>query len=1197
MGYKILYGNELLLDSCTDDVVTDTQLTSSINTASYFDFTIAPTHSLYNTVAERAELVSVYFNKIKLFSGEITEIELDLEGYKSITCTGVLDYLGDTVVRPYSTIEGEEDLTAPSSVDGYFQWLIDQHNEHCLDARKQFSVGVNQGNMLDDNNYIYRASSQRPTTASEIENKILDSLGGYLFVRYENDLNILDFYADAHEANTQIIDFGVNITDFTKTTATDDQYTAVVATGYTPDPPEDDPDKEMDPITLEGCTDGGTAYSPTIIKQGDRVYDIDAVARYGYKEYYASNDEIETYDGLLEYACKTLNSLLSPYLTVTVKAVDLAMYMDNGYEHLQLGQAARVRSKPHGLDEYLMVNSIVIDVNDPGNTEYTLGAGYDTLTGQQSSYLKSLNANINSALDATGALSAETKAAAKNAQTALDTSEVAKEAADKAVVSSVPEYAQSDSAVEVPAEESWSTVPPAWVDGKYIWMRYVITYGSGTIETTAGVVLTGNTGAQGIQGIQGENGKDGVQGPPGVDGATTYFHIKYSPVENPTASQMTETPDIYIGTYVDTTKEDSTDPGDYTWARFQGLQGEKGERGIPGIGEDGRTSYLHIKYSNDGKTFTGNDGEDPGDYIGQYTDFTELDSKVFSDYNWSKIKGDQGENGDDGVSPTVDTSKSGTTTTITIVDAEGTKTATIEDGSDGVDGKGVKSTAISYKASTSGTTVPSGTWSTSIPTVTKGQYLWTRTITTYTDASTSTGYSVAYQPIDGDDGTSVTINTTAITYQASASGTTVPTGTWSATIPTVDQGSYLWTKTVVTYSDGKSTTSYSVSYKGVDGDSVTIKSTAVTYQTSTSGTTVPTGTWSTTIPSVTKGQYLWTRTVVTYSPSGSTTSYSVAYQAKDGENGDDGKMLYGTCSTAGATAAKVASVTGFTLTKGTAVSITFTYANSADAPTLNINSLGAKKIFTNGVQYAYWADGAAVTFMYDGTQFQVCSTPVYANTVTVGNPTSQNVYIDSDGIDFRDGTEVNASFTSTSGYTNLNGTKNLMITSGTNADPQAVYFSIPPDEEGWESDNGVGLLPGPTFYVVANDWYVNVGGGIRFQNTNLLWSGSLSKGGSITNALVLKYSCYLIHTNKWEPMIGIRSPISRSNPYYSGTGDTAYIITAFNSWDDGSSSYLGKATLTVSSAGKVTLISASSHLMSSGVDGTSLTLEKIYGLF
>lgn len=418
MGYNLLYDKQILFDPYTGDYITDAQLSMSVNTASYFDFTISLGHSLYDTVAEHAGLVELYFDKIKLFAGEITEIDIDIEGNKSISCTGAMDYLSDSLVRPYSTVEGEAALTAPSSVDGYFQWLIDQHNEHCRDSRKQFSVGVNQGNMLDTNNYIYRASDQRPTTASEIEDKILDALGGYLFVRYQDDMNVLDLYADAHEANTQIIDFGVNITDFTKTTTTDSQYTAVVATGYTPDPPEDDPEKEMKPITLEGCVDGGTPYSSTIVKMGDVVYDIEAVARYGYKEYYASNDDVTTYDGLLQYACKVLNTLISPSLSITANAVDLALYMDNGYEHMQVGQAVRVRSKLHNVDEYLMVNSITLDLNDPGNTEYTLGVSYDTLTGQQSSYLKSLNAGINKSLDSVASLDQATKDAAKDAKAA-----------------------------------------------------------------------------------------------------------------------------------------------------------------------------------------------------------------------------------------------------------------------------------------------------------------------------------------------------------------------------------------------------------------------------------------------------------------------------------------------------------------------------------------------------------------------------------------------------------------------------------------------------------------------------------------------------------------------------------------------------------------------------------------------------------
>lgn len=167
----------------------------------------------------------------------------------------------------------------------------------------------------------------------------------------------------------------------------------------------------------------------------------------------------------------------------------------------------------------------------------------------------------------------------------------------------------------------------------------------------------GNTGATGPQGEKGEKGdqgpqgEQGIRGPQGASGATTYFHIKYSSVAKPTtASQMTETPSTYIGTYVDFTEADSNDPSKYTWARFQGLQGEKGTQGIAGTnGIDGKTSYLHIKYSNDGgKTFTSNSGETVGDYIGTCTNYNLNDPTTVASYTWARIKGKTGATGPQG---------------------------------------------------------------------------------------------------------------------------------------------------------------------------------------------------------------------------------------------------------------------------------------------------------------------------------------------------------------------------------------------------------------------------------------------------------------------------------------------------------------------------------------------------------------------
>lgn len=153
----------------------------------------------------------------------------------------------------------------------------------------------------------------------------------------------------------------------------------------------------------------------------------------------------------------------------------------------------------------------------------------------------------------------------------------------------------------------------------------------------------GKDGQDGLQGLQGEKGEQGIPGKDGKDGKTTYFHIKYSP--NPDGNPMTETTSTYIGTYVDFEQADSNDPTKYAWARLEGIQGPKGEQGIPGYnGVDGKTYYLHLKYSNDGgNTFTGNNGEDSGDYIGVYTDTNPDDSNITSSYKWTKVKGEKGD--------------------------------------------------------------------------------------------------------------------------------------------------------------------------------------------------------------------------------------------------------------------------------------------------------------------------------------------------------------------------------------------------------------------------------------------------------------------------------------------------------------------------------------------------------------------------
>ena len=350
--------------------------------------------------------------------------------------------------------------------------------------------------------------------------------------------------------------------------------------------------------------------------------------------------------------------------------------------------------------------------------------------------------------------------------------------------------------------------------------------------------------SKGDTGSQGAPGKDGIPGKDGADGKTSYFHIKYSPVQNPTASQMTDTPNKYIGTYVDFVQASSSDPSKYTWAKFEGGDG------IPGTnGENGKTSYLHIKYSDDGKTFTANNGETPGVYMGVYVDFVQADSNVFADYTWSKIKGEAGK-----------------------------------------DGKGVQSVDVLYYLSSSSTSLSGGSWSTNSPTWVDGKYIWSKTKVVYTDGSsieTNPACITGGKGSTGDNGRGV--SSIVEEYYLSTSSNSLVGGSWSTTPPTWENGKYIWTRSVITYTDSASTTTDPICVTGGKGATgIGVKSGSEQYYLSTSYSTTTGGSWSTTVPAWKDGKYIWTRSIITYTDNSYTETNPVCVTGGKGPSGNDG---------------------------------------------------------------------------------------------------------------------------------------------------------------------------------------------------------------------------------------------------------------------------------------------------------------------
>jgi ribosomal protein L9 len=441
----------------------------------------------------------------------------------------------------------------------------------------------------------------------------------------------------------------------------------------------------------------------------------------------------------------------------------------------------------------------------------------------------------------------------------------------------------------------------------------------------------GDTGATGPQGPKGETG---TTGPKGADGVSSYFHIAYADDASGNGFSQSPTGKNYIGTYVDHTATDSTKPSDYKWQLVKGAQGERGEKGIPGTnGTDGKTSYLHIAYAN---SADGNTGFDVADstgklYIGQYTDFNENDSTDPSKYSWTKIKGEQGVKGDTGATG-----------------PQGEKGDTGEKGDKGDKGEkgdgyaitfllnGVPADVLNFDTikSLEGSEVSleadfynnGESYNAANGTITcydaEGNVLGSPIEVSKSDSVVAGGgnlylsknckYIVA-EALDANkksifsksigvvrNGESVGVKD--VTYKVINNVDANASLNWDdktaqPTYPTQkpDKGKYCYVMTIVTYTDGSTTNSVSTSYTAKDGDngtSVTIKETKVEYAGGGNGTTAPTAGWGTNVPQLAQGQYLWTRTTITYSDGTPVVSYSVGRIGMDGAKGGTTHILY-----------------------------------------------------------------------------------------------------------------------------------------------------------------------------------------------------------------------------------------------------------------------------------------------------------------
>lgn len=353
--YRVYCNNSPLYDLRDEDLVLISPIVKiGENTAGSFEFSILPKHPHYEEVNELTSVITAYDGDEEIFCGRVVEITKDLYNRKKVICEGELAYFNDSIQRP-ARYQG---LT----VRGYLETLVNIHNQQVKNQGidKTFKVGA--VTVQDNNDYVYKYTNWE-STLEVIKTDLLKTYGGYLRIRKENGVRYLDYLADYPNTNTQVIEFGSNLLDFTHDMVASDIVTAVIPLG----------------ARLEDVTEveGLDAYLTIKDVNGgvDYVYSQEAVKSYGWIFKTVKWDDVHVADNLLKKGKEYLSDIQFAQITLTVSAIDLHM-LHVDMERIKVLDRIRVTSTPNGLDRFFPVSEMTIYLDKPSNNKLTLGTSY-----------------------------------------------------------------------------------------------------------------------------------------------------------------------------------------------------------------------------------------------------------------------------------------------------------------------------------------------------------------------------------------------------------------------------------------------------------------------------------------------------------------------------------------------------------------------------------------------------------------------------------------------------------------------------------------------------------------------------------------------------------------------------------------------------------------------------------------------------
>ena len=358
--YYIYCDNHLIYDPQNEELaVINPILDVGLNQTSTLTFDMPSNHPYYDALKYMKSRIKLYQNEALIFEGRIISSKANIYNTKEFECEGGMAFFYDSVWRNNSSIVNKQ-------VSECFALIISAHNQQVSEC--QFEVGTVTVSASD---IELSAILPEYATVREVLKYLVENLGGYVLIRYEGDRRIIDYLTEPTHQNSQTVDFGNNLIDFSRNIDMTKIATAVIPLGAV----IEKTDGKSERLTIESANNGV-----------DYIYSQEAVNTFGWIFRTVIWDNAITAQHLKSKGVQWLSDTQWDDMTIELKAFDLH-YTDSTIEQFKIGDKIHVVSKPHGLDRWFLLSKMTVYLCKPQENVIVLGESSKPLTAE--------NQNIN----------------------------------------------------------------------------------------------------------------------------------------------------------------------------------------------------------------------------------------------------------------------------------------------------------------------------------------------------------------------------------------------------------------------------------------------------------------------------------------------------------------------------------------------------------------------------------------------------------------------------------------------------------------------------------------------------------------------------------------------------------------------------------------------------------------------------------